>query len=90
MSQPNINPRGSTQIKAPLKIGWICLILGHVLFPLCWVPLLGIFLCAVALPFSIAALILGIVCIVRKRKVQGCIMMVFNPVIYIIVGILFN
>lgn len=80
----------TTKAKAPLKAGWICLILGYVLSALCFFPVLRV-LSVVAYGFGLAALILGIVCMVRKSKIQGFIMIILiilNPLIYHIILLL--
>ncbi len=77
----------ATIVKAPVKAGWICLILGYVFSGLGSIPIMRVLL-PVALGFGLAALVLGIICLVRKRTIQGCIMIVLNPLIYHIIVLL--
>ena len=77
-----------TMVKAPLKAGWICLILGYVLSALGYFPSLRVLTLVVCGCFGFASIILGIVCMVRKRRIQGLLMIVLNPLIYQIIILL--
>ena len=82
MSETHANP-STHQAKAPLKAGWICLVVTWVLF---LIPFPGTGLIGWAV--NLAAIILAIVSIVRGSTVPAIIQLVIgivlSPIVYFI------